>query len=71
MSLQKGLQDRFLTRKELREVVPLSLTTLWRLEKRGEFPPRRKISKIRVGWLHSEVMSWLNSRDLVGSVHGK
>ncbi len=37
----------------------LSYATLWRRERAGTFPKRRKISKCAVGWLESEVKAWL------------
>ncbi|XWN36870.1 MAG: AlpA family phage regulatory protein [Balneola sp.] len=47
---------------ELAEKLSLSTVTLWRMEKRGELPPRRKISKRVVGWLESDLKEWLQSR---------
>jgi prophage regulatory protein len=40
----------------------LSRSTLWRLEKRGEFPQRINISSNRVGWYEDEVSTWIESR---------
>ncbi|MDD2230779.1 MAG: AlpA family phage regulatory protein [Candidatus Cloacimonetes bacterium] len=51
-----------LKRAEVVALVGLGYTTIWRLEKKGEFPARRKLSIGRVGWLHSEVQGWLDSR---------
>ncbi len=47
---------------ELADVLSVSLVTLWRMEKRGELPPRRQISKRVVGWLESDIEDWINSR---------
>jgi prophage regulatory protein len=47
---------------ELAEKLSLSTVTLWRMEKRGELPPRRKISKRIVGWLESDIEEWLKER---------
>jgi predicted DNA-binding transcriptional regulator AlpA len=44
----------------------LARSTVWRAEKRGVFPPRRKISSRGVGWLRSEVEAWLQERRQVG-----
>ena len=48
--------------KELKTVVGLSRTSVWRLERRGEFPRRRQISRNVVGWREDEVFAWLDSR---------
>jgi predicted DNA-binding transcriptional regulator AlpA len=44
------------------ELTGLSRTTLWRLEKAGDFPQRIQISKRRVGWLGHEVNKWTETR---------
>jgi prophage regulatory protein len=49
----------------IREVVSLthlSETTIWRLEKRGDFPSRKRLSPGRIGWLTEEIQTWLLSR---------
>lgn len=42
-------------------------TTIWRLEKAGEFPQRRQISPGIVGWAKNEVLDWLAARPVVGA----
>jgi len=56
--------DRFLKHEEVIEVTGLSSVSIWRLEGRGEFPKRRKISPNRVGWLASEVDEWIRTRPI-------
>lgn len=48
--------------EELREVVGLGRSTIWRLEKRGEFPKRRQLTGKRVGWLREDVERWARER---------
>lgn len=48
--------------KELCRLISVSPTTLWRMEKRGELPPRIKISTRAVGWRESDIEEWLESR---------
>jgi len=43
----------------------LSRTTIWRLERKGEFPLRVALSDRRIGWKEEEVIKWLESRDTV------
>ena len=40
----------------------LCFTSIYKLEKAGKFPARRRLSPGRVGWLTSEVDAWLSSR---------
>ena len=35
---------------------------LWTQERRGEFPKRRQLSPETVGWLSSEVETWIKRR---------
>jgi prophage regulatory protein len=39
--------------------VGASASTIWRMEKAGSFPKRRRIGQQLVGWLESEVEEWL------------
>ena len=56
----------------IREKVPLKLlgnpgrSTVWRWEKQGQFPRRRKLGGRSIGWLKSEVMEWIATRPRVG-----
>jgi|APSaa5957512493_1039668.scaffolds.fasta_scaffold740702_1 predicted DNA-binding transcriptional regulator AlpA len=43
----------------------LSRSTIWRMEKRGEFPARIQISANRVGWHSNEVDEFIESRQRV------
>ena len=49
-------------RKDIVEFTGLCYTTIYNLEKRGEFPARRQLSPGRVAWVRTEIESWLNSR---------
>jgi prophage regulatory protein len=55
--------DRFIRQHELESLTALNRVTLWRLERAGRFPRRRKISGKCVGWLLSEVTAWMRSRE--------
>ncbi len=58
--------DRILRRDEVLALVGLSRSTLWRLERAGEFPARRKLSRQAVGWSEGEVRSWMARRAAAG-----
>lgn len=51
-----------LGKKKLLEVVPLSWSTIDRLERDGEFPKRWYITDGRVAWTQEEVEKWLDER---------
>ncbi|MGO9268095.1 MAG: helix-turn-helix transcriptional regulator [Candidatus Binataceae bacterium] len=46
----------------------LSRVTLWRLERSGQFPKRRKLSARAVGWLESEIQAWIAERGHVDAI---
>lgn len=47
---------------QLAEILGISKTTLWRMEKAGELPQRYKISERAVGWLEEDIREWLEER---------
>jgi prophage regulatory protein len=51
-----------LLQREVKEITRLSATTLWRLERRGQFPRRIQLSPKRVAWSRAEVDDWLATR---------
>ena len=56
------MPDRFIREPECRRITGLSRVTRWRLERRGQFPKRRQISLNAIGWLESEILSWVEDR---------
>ena len=46
----------------VRERTGLSRSTIWRLERHGDFPKHRRISANVVAWVEEEVMSWIHSK---------
>jgi prophage regulatory protein len=53
---------RLLTKKQLRELVPLAYSSIWELMRRGEFPKALRIGRQRVAWREDEVREWIESR---------
>ncbi|HHS9967654.1 TPA: helix-turn-helix transcriptional regulator [Raoultella ornithinolytica] len=51
-----------LGRKKLLAVVPLSMSTIDRMEKNGDFPKRWYITDNRCVWTQEEVEKWLDER---------
>jgi prophage regulatory protein len=62
----KGLR-RTIRRSELRQIVPLADSTIYELERRGEFPQRFYLTARCVVWDLAEVMAWLQGRRQAGS----
>lgn len=59
--------EDLILRNERKRLVPLSDTTIWRMERRGEFPSRIAISEKRVAWRRSEIETWLHRRGVAHS----
>ena len=56
--------------KDLPLETGLSKTSIWRLERAGQFPPRIQLSPRRVGYRREEVEQWLSSRSTVNAQGG-
>ena len=55
-------EKRVLSLKMVLNRVPISRTTLWRLERKGLFPQRIQISENRVGWIEEDVTAWIETK---------
>ena len=53
---------QIITRRQLPEYVPYSLSHIARLERAGSFPKRVRLGPCRVGWVESEIQDWLAAR---------
>lgn len=47
---------------EMKRLIGVSRTTLWRWERKGLFPARIKLGPNSVAWAEDEVAAWLASR---------
>jgi prophage regulatory protein len=54
---------RMLNEKQVLEIVPVSRTTLYRMEKAGRFPKPTYISPNRRVWYEDEIAAWQNAVD--------
>lgn len=54
--------SRAIRREELLQIVQLSETTIYHMEKRGEFPKRFALTPRCVAWDYDEVVAWLQAR---------
>ena len=53
---------RTIRRQELRQIVPLAETTIYEMERRGEFPRRFNLTARCVVWDLAEVEAWVEER---------
>jgi prophage regulatory protein len=57
--------DRMVREKEVVKLTGLSRSTIWRLERRGQFPSRKKLSAGTVGRSLREIEEWMSSRETI------
>lgn len=57
--------DKLIRRRQVLDLIGLSHTTQWRMEKAGKFPARVKLGAASVGWHLSEVEAWVRGRERV------
>lgn len=54
--------NKVLRRPDVCGLTGLSYSTIYRLERRGDFPRRRRLGPNAVGWLAAEVNRWIEAR---------
>lgn len=54
--------QRTIRRDELRKMVPLADSTIYEMERRGEFPKRFNLTARCVVWDLAEVEAWIQAR---------
>jgi prophage regulatory protein len=59
--------QRAVRRRELRKIVPLADTTIYEMEKRGDFPRRFYLTSKCVVWDLAEVEQWLTDRRIASA----
>lgn len=53
--------DKIIRSKEVQELTGLSRTTIWRLERKDEFPTRVPLTSGSIGWRLNEIQQWIRS----------
>lgn len=56
-------QDQIIRPRNLPTFTGLSKTTIWRLERAGDFPKRVKLSAGAVGYHLTDIQAWLATRE--------
>lgn len=60
------MEDRMLRVREVCQMIGLSRSTVWRLERAGDFPKHYQLSPGSVGWKLSEIQNWIDDRQPSG-----
>ena len=67
----KSRLRRMLNEKQVLDVVPLSRTSIYRLEKAGKFPRSTYISANRRIWYEDEIIAWQRAVDEFNPSRGR
>lgn len=59
---------RFIRWPELKKRVGRSRSQIWRDERAGLFPARRRLGKNSVAWVESEIEEWITKRPKICQV---
>lgn len=53
---------RFIRRREVQKLTGLGASSIYQLQRMGNFPQSVQISERRVAWVESEVVEWISQR---------
>ena len=67
----KSRPRRMLNEKQVLDIVPLSRTSIYRLERAGKFPRSTYISANRRIWYEDEIVAWQNAVDEFNPTRGR
>ena len=59
--------NKIIRARELAKKLTISVPTLWRMEQRGELPPKIRISERISGWRESDISEWMKEREITQS----
>ncbi|MGL4318213.1 MAG: helix-turn-helix transcriptional regulator [Pseudomonas sp.] len=57
-----AVQDRFLRFGAVADMIGLSRSTIWRMEREGNFPKRVQLGSKSVAWRLSDLNDWMSAR---------
>lgn len=60
--MDDGQIRRTIRSNQLQQIVPLSRTTIYELERKGDFPKRFNLTARCIVWDYDEVLQWLEAR---------
>ena len=58
-------RERLLGWPEVRRLIPLGRTTVWRLRRHGQFPAPVRLTRTRAAWRERDILAWLANREAV------
>jgi prophage regulatory protein len=61
-TLNSETRERLVRKRELIDRLGVSGTTIWRMERRGEFPRSIRVSAGAVAWRESDLQRWITER---------
>lgn len=56
------MDQKIIRKPALFSKIGLSDATIWRMEKKGDFPKRLRLGGNSCGWLETEVNQWIEGR---------
>lgn len=65
------MEKQILRRRDVCDFTGLSYSSIFRLERLGQFPRRRRLGEAAVGWLKSELEAWANQRITINPKQGE
>jgi len=60
--MNKTTNHQLITRQQVCELLTINNTTLWRIEKNGDFPKKILIGSRRIAYKSAEVEEWINKQ---------
>lgn len=58
--MANAVKEKFLRFGTVADLVGLSRTTIWRLEKEGSFPKRIRLGTNTIAWRELEISEWMD-----------
>lgn len=56
------VQPRFIRRTEVQKITGLGASSIYQLQRDGDFPLAVQLSERRVAWIESEIQEWVKNR---------
>lgn len=56
--------NKIIRATELAKMLTISKPTIWRMEQRGELPPKIQITERVSGWRESDILEWMKNREI-------
>lgn len=57
-----AIEPRFIRRTEVQKITGLGASSIYQLQREGDFPLAVQLSERRVAWVESEIQEWVKKR---------